>query len=106
MADGTDLTAEIQLRLDRLHSGDESARDELLDITRVRLGLLARKMLQGFPGLRRWEQTDDILQNVALRLCRALTQIRPESVHGFIRLATLQIRRELIDLRQPRVHRR
>ena len=98
MASGTDLSTEIQLRLDRLRSGDESARDELLDITRVRLGRLARKMLQGYPGVRRWEQTDDILQNAALRLCRALKKIRPESVHGFVRLAALQIRRELIDL--------
>ena len=98
MASGTDLSTEIQLRLDRLRSGDESARDELLDITRVRLGRLARKMLQQYPGVRRWEQTDDILQNAALRLCRALKKIRPESVHGFVRLAALQIRRELIDL--------
>ena len=98
MADGIDSTTEIQLRLDRLRSGDESARDELLDITRERLGRLARKMLQGYPGVRRWEQTDDILQNVAVRLWRALKTIRPESVHGFVRLASLQIRRELIDL--------
>jgi RNA polymerase sigma factor (sigma-70 family) len=98
MASGTDLSTEIQLRLDRLRLGDECARDELLDITRARLGRLARKMLQGYPGVRRWEQTDDILQNVSLRLCRALKKIRPESAHGFVRLAALQIRRELIDL--------
>jgi RNA polymerase sigma factor (sigma-70 family) len=98
MADGTDSTTEIQLRLDRLRAGDESARDELLDIARVRLGRLARKMLRGYPGVRRWEQTDDVLQNVAVRLCRALKTMRPESVHGFVRLAALQIRRELIDL--------
>jgi RNA polymerase sigma factor (sigma-70 family) len=98
MADGTDSTIEIQLRLDRLRAGDESARDELLDIARLRLGRLARKMLRAYPGVRRWEQTDDVLQNVALRLCRALKTIRPESVHGFVRLAALQIRRELIDL--------
>jgi RNA polymerase sigma factor (sigma-70 family) len=98
MARGTDLSTEIQLRLDRLRSGDESARDELLDITRARLGRLARKMLQAYPGVQRWEQTDDILQNVALRLCRALKTIRPDSVQGFVGLAALQIRRELIDL--------
>jgi RNA polymerase sigma factor (sigma-70 family) len=98
MAEGTDSTTEIQLRLDRLRAGDESARDELLDIARARLGRLARKMLQGYPGVRRWEQTDDILQNVAMRLCRALKTIRPESVHGFVRLAALQMRRELVDL--------
>lgn len=98
MPNRTDLTTEIQLRLDRLRSGDESARDELLDIARARLSRLARKMLQGYPGVRRWEQTDDVLQNVTLRLWRALKTIRPESVHGFVRLAALQIRRELIDL--------
>jgi RNA polymerase sigma factor (sigma-70 family) len=98
MADATDSTTEIQLRLDRLRAGDESARDELLDIARARLSRLARKMLQGYPGVRRWEQTDDVLQNATLRLCRALEEIRPESVRGFIRLAAVQIRRELIDL--------
>jgi len=98
MADGTDLTTEIQLRLDRLRSGDESARAELLGIARGRFSRLARKMLQAYPGVRRWEQTDDVLQNVTLRLWRALKQIRPESVHDFVRLAALQIRRELIDL--------
>jgi RNA polymerase sigma-70 factor (ECF subfamily) len=98
MADGTDMTAEIQLRLDRLRSGDESARDELLDIARARFARLARRMLRGYPGVRRWEQTDDVLQNVAVRLWRALKEIRPESVQGFVRLAALQIRRELIDL--------
>ena len=98
MADAPDSTTEIQLRLDRLRAGDESARDELLDITRARLGRLARKMLQGYPGVRRWEQTDDILQNATLRLCRALEELRPESVRDFIGLAAIQIRRELIDL--------
>jgi RNA polymerase sigma-70 factor (ECF subfamily) len=98
MADATDSTTEIQIRLDRLRAGDASARDELLDIARVRLSRLARKLLRGYPGVRRWEQTDDIVQNAALRLCRALKDIRPESVRHFINLAAVQIRRELIDL--------
>jgi RNA polymerase sigma-70 factor (ECF subfamily) len=98
MADASDSTTEIQLRLDRLRAGDASARDELLDIARVRLSRLARKMLRDFPGVRRWEQTDDIVQNAALRLCRALKDIRPESARHFINLAAVQIRRELIDL--------
>jgi RNA polymerase sigma-70 factor (ECF subfamily) len=90
MADTTDSTTEIQLRLDRLRAGDESARDELLDIAGVRLGRVARKMLRGYPGVRRWEQTDDIVQNAALRLCRALKDIRPESVRSFLSLAAVQ----------------
>ena len=69
-------STQIQLRLDRLRAGDESARDELLNIACERLGRLARKMLRGYPGVRRWEQTDDVLQNAALRLCRALDEVR------------------------------
>src|SRR5262249_37002486 len=54
--------------------------------------------LKGFPGVRRWEQTDDVLQNALLRLCRALEAKTPETPRHFYNLATLQIRRELIDL--------
>lgn len=98
MDDASPSTTQIQLRLDRLRAGDESARGELLEMSCQRMGRLARKMLRGFPGVRRWEQTDDVLQNAALRLCRALDDIRPATVRSFINLAALQIRRELIDL--------
>lgn len=98
MADPNHSSTQIQLRLDRLRAGDESARDELLTIACQRLSRLARKMLRGYPGVRRWEQTDDVLQNAALRLCRGLKEIRPASVRGFINLAAMEIRRELIDL--------
>ncbi len=91
-------TTQIQLRLDRLRAGDETARDELLKLACRRLNRLARKMLRRFPGVRRWEQTDDVLQNASMRLCQALKEVRPESVRSFINLAALQIRRELIDL--------
>jgi RNA polymerase sigma factor (sigma-70 family) len=98
MADVTNSSTQIQLRLDRLRARDESARDELLNIACERLSRLARKMLRGYPGVRRWEQTDDILQNAALRLCRALEEVQPATVRSFINLAAVAIRRELIDL--------
>jgi RNA polymerase sigma-70 factor (ECF subfamily) len=98
MADATHSTTQIQRRLDRLRAGDDSARDELLTIACERLRRLARKMLRGYPGVRRWEQTDDVLQNAALRLCRALNEVQPASVRSFINLAAVAIRRELIDL--------
>ena len=98
MADPADSTAQIQIRLDRLRAGDESARDELLDIACGRLRRLAHRMLRAYPAIRRWEDTDDVLQNAVLRLCRALKDVRPESVRSFLNLAALQIRRELIDL--------
>src|SRR5262249_48213550 len=46
----------------------------------------------------RWEDTDDVFQNAALRLWNALRDVAPASVRDFFRLATLQVRRELIDL--------
>jgi RNA polymerase sigma factor (sigma-70 family) len=55
-------------------------------------------MLRTYPGVRRWEQTDDVLQNALIRLCHALGALTPESPRHFYSLAALQIRRELIDL--------
>ena len=55
-------------------------------------------MLRGYPLVRRWEQTDDVLQNAMLRLYRALADVTPDSLRHFYNLAALQIRRELLDL--------
>jgi RNA polymerase sigma-70 factor (ECF subfamily) len=55
-------------------------------------------MLRSYPGVRRWELTDDIVQNAALRLWQCLDAVKPASVRSFINLAAVQIRRELIDL--------
>jgi len=55
-------------------------------------------MLRDFPGVHRWEQTDDVLQNAVVRLCRALGEVRPPTAADFFRLAAAQIRRELIDM--------
>jgi RNA polymerase sigma-70 factor (ECF subfamily) len=98
MAGASHSTTQIQLRLDRLRAGDESARDELLAIACGRLTRLARRMLRRYPGVQRWEQTDDVFQNAAERLCRALKDVKPASVRSFLNLAAVQIRRELIDL--------
>jgi RNA polymerase sigma-70 factor (ECF subfamily) len=84
--------------LDRLHGGDEAARHELLASACERLTQITRTMLRDYPRLQRWEQTDDVLQNALVRLMRALETITPATMRDFYRLATLQIRRELIDL--------
>lgn len=94
----TDQTMIIQGWIDRLRDGDEFARAALLDCAGDRLTRLARKMLKGYPGVGRWEQTDDVLQNALVRLDRALKAVAPPTVRGFFRLAAVQIRRELIDL--------
>jgi RNA polymerase sigma-70 factor (ECF subfamily) len=91
-------TAQLQLCLDRLHQGDESARAELLGGACGRLERLTHVMLKDYPRLKRWEETGDVLQNALIRLQRALHTITPATLRDFYRLATLQIRRELLDL--------
>lgn len=88
----------LQRIIDLANAGDAAAWGELLVHACERLRRLARKMLKGFPDLRRWEGTDDLLQNSYLRLHRALREVNPSSVRHFFNLATVQIRRELLDL--------
>ena len=88
----------LQQCLDRLRAGDESARPELLAGACARLSELTRTMLKDYRRLRRWEQTDDVLQNALVRLHRSLEDVTPPSLRDFYRLAALQVRRELIDL--------
>ena len=59
---------------------------------------LARAMLRRYPHVRRWEETDDLLQAALMRLHRSLAEVQPEGVPHFDNLAAAQIRRELIDL--------
>jgi RNA polymerase sigma-70 factor (ECF subfamily) len=91
-------TTEMQLLLDGWAAGDVAARDRLLDRAGQRLLALTRRMLRGYPHLRRWEQTDDVFQSAVLRLYRSLGDVRPDSIGQFFALATTQIRRTLIDL--------
>ena len=98
MADAPPLTMHVQACLDRLRGGDEAARAELLGCACERLRKLARKMLKGYPKVRRWEQTDGVLQSAALPLHRTLQQLPVETARDFFRLAALHIRRELLDL--------
>ncbi len=91
-------TAQLNHWIDRIRAGDVAARDDLLRAVCARLEKLARKMLQRFPSVKRWAETDDVLQNALMRLLRALEQVRPESVRDFFGLAAEQMRRELLDL--------
>lgn len=93
-----DQTTLIQGWIDRLRAGDDSARAALLDCACERLVRLAPKMLRDYPGVGRWEQTDDVLQNALIRLDRALRAVTLPTARDFFRLAAAQVRRELIDL--------
>jgi RNA polymerase sigma-70 factor (ECF subfamily) len=91
-------TTYLQGVIARLGTGDPAARDDLLHHSYDRLHRLAHRMLQDFPRLRRWEDTDDVLHRAHLRLIRALEKANPGTVREFFGLASTQIRRELLDL--------
>lgn len=100
MADSSDPNSQLQGILNRFQAGDAGARAELINHACERLRLLARAMLRGYPGLRRWEETDDVLNRVLLRLYKSLEEVKPDSVRAFLGLAATQIDRELKDLRR------
>ena len=46
--------------IQQLAGGDLSARDRIIELVASRLHSLAHRMLGRFPGVRRWEDTDDV----------------------------------------------
>lgn len=89
---------QIDQQIAKSNAGDQESRQQLFDLVYARLQGLARKMLKGFPGVRRWEETDDVWQNASLKLWKALGQLEINDSRHFYALAAVYIRRELIDL--------
>lgn len=98
MNDTMDRSIEFRSVLARAACDQPGAFDELLILVSGRLRALARKMLARYPHVRRWEETDDVLQAVLMRLHRSLSAVRPDTSRAFFGLAITQIRRTLIDL--------
>lgn len=96
-ADDT-LSRALDARLARLAMGDAAARDEIIELVAGRLRTLARRMLAGFPNVRRWDDTDDVFQNAALRLHRSLGQMRLTEPRSVMAVAATELHRELLDL--------
>jgi len=90
--------AETSCLVNLLPEGGDEAKNKLISYASERLLRLARNMLKNYPGVRRWEQTDDIGQHALMRLHRALSEAKVLSSCHFWKLAALQIRRELIDM--------
>ncbi|HEX4608431.1 MAG TPA: sigma-70 family RNA polymerase sigma factor [Urbifossiella sp.] len=91
-------TPEFHALLARIRAGDPAARDALIRACQDRLERLTRRMLRGFPNVRRWADTGDVFQNATMRLLRALDQMDVADTRGLFNLAATMIRRELIDL--------
>jgi len=95
-----DTDTQLQNLVDLAKNGDARAKTLLLDHACERLLKLTRKMFSGYPGRRRWEQTDDVFQNSLIRFHRALAAVHLKSVRHFFNLAGEQVRRELLDLKK------
>lgn len=90
---------QISETLQKLVTGDDAAsREDLIAWASERMREIAHRMLRRFPVVRRWDETDDVVQNAALRLDRALRQTVPLDARGLAGLAATQVRRELLDL--------
>ena len=94
--------------LEALRAGDPAARDRILILLAGRLRTLGHRMLGDFRAVRRWDDTDDVVQNATLRFLRTLDRTEVESPRHLLALAAMQIRRELLDLskkyRGPQSH--
>jgi RNA polymerase sigma-70 factor (ECF subfamily) len=98
MIDSNNRQRTTQRLLQRAADGDGAAVDALLRHSCDRLTRLTRRMLGDFRRVKRWADTEDVLQNALLRLLNALRDVKPQTPRDFLALAALQIRRELIDL--------
>jgi RNA polymerase sigma factor (sigma-70 family) len=98
MPDSQINTVQMHCCVERWQAGDRTAADELVQMVAARLELLTRKMLRGFPRVRDWAETVDVLQGSLIRLLHTLQEMRPDSTRHFFNLAAVHIRRELLDL--------
>ena len=92
------VTGELSACLERLAAGDDSCRGRIIEICDARLRKLAHRLLGRFAKVRRWDDTDDVAQNAAIRLHRALGDTVPDDPRGLMGLMATQIQRELLDL--------
>jgi RNA polymerase sigma-70 factor (ECF subfamily) len=93
-----DLVTRIENCLTRIAANDTSAYDELVRLSQDRLKLMARAKLNDFPRLRRWVESDDVLNFMLSRLERDLRAVRPTSVRQLLGLVAKKFRRQLTDL--------
>jgi RNA polymerase sigma-70 factor (ECF subfamily) len=91
-------TVHLHHCVQRWQQGDRAAADELLLACGDRLEHLARRMFKGFPNVRGWADTADVLQGSLLRLLNSLRNLRLAGTRDFFNLAAVHVRRELLDL--------
>ena len=90
-------TNRVQHLINLAHNGDAAARDHLIAHFQEQLRRLVRRRLARFPKVRRWELTDDVLQDSYLSLRQALESVPISTPKEFLSLAAWKIRQLLLD---------
>lgn len=91
-------TTHVEACLARIRAGDVSARDELFVACRRRLEVLVRRSLRTrFPSVRPHHDTQDVLQDVCIRLDTALRTVAVSDAKHFLCLASNHIRFALLE---------
>lgn len=90
----------IQNHLDLIAAGQDAraVRDELLRRASRRIMHLVQAAIRAHPGLGRWEQDEDVLQEVLLRLDRAIRDAKPANTGQFFVIVAQHVRWATIDL--------
>ena len=97
----TDETIQLQQGIAKLNAGDASVRGELLNIAckqLMRLTAQIRQELQASSSESSSVESGELFATASARLYEALHATPVKDARHFYQLASLQIRRELIDL--------
>jgi len=97
----------IQACLERLLKGDDSAFEELYSDFENRFRRFSSGLLRADPAVARWEQTDDLIQDVSFRLMKGLKEVKPKSQSEYDALIYRHIRWQIKDLyrrHKQRIH--
>lgn len=97
------LTTESRLdeAVARFNAGDKAAIEDLLGHVRHRLMVITRRKLRGpggFATVARWYATDDVVQEVCLKLEQTLRNTPVNTGDHFLRLAAIHIKRALLNM--------
>ncbi|GAB4545326.1 MAG: hypothetical protein Tsb0013_03120 [Phycisphaerales bacterium] len=95
-----ETTVWIQDRLNLIASGEDHTlvRHELLDRASRRIRHLVVSAMRARPALGRWEQDDDVLQEVLIRLDRAVRDAKPANPGQFFVIVAQHVRWATLDL--------
>ncbi len=91
-------TIQLNELLQKFNPEDPESLNELLVFTQERLRAIIHNKLSDDKYVHRWSQTDDVYQNIAIRLSRAIKETLPKTKKDYFSLAVTCIQREIVDL--------